>query len=91
MKQKTFSKKLILNKTTIATLSATELKEVNGGHPQAPSLDGCFLSYGCVYTVGCTGLGCADSVAGNNCIYTNYGDMIGCPATMTLCGQLYCP
>lgn len=88
MKRKTFPKKLVLNKTTIATLSSTDLGQVNGGIIGLPVP----ISVGCVYTVGCTNYGCADSVAGaDTCIYTNFGDMMGCPETMTLCGELYCP
>jgi hypothetical protein len=93
MKKKKFSKKLALNKTTIAMLNPEQQGRLNGGI--IPILTGkCFLSDGCVYTQTCmcTQPGCYDSAYGyNGCIYTNYGDMIGCPETMTLCGELYCP
>jgi hypothetical protein len=91
MKHKKFSKKLVLNKTTIAMLNPAEQGNVNGGI-RPPITDGC--SDGCVYTVTClcTQPGCIDSRYGyHGCILTNYGDMTGCPATMTLCGELYCP
>jgi hypothetical protein len=90
MKQKKFSKKLVLNKTTIALLNTVEQGNVNGGIRPKPVP----ISEGCVYTITCmcTQPGCYDSAYGHNgCIYTNYGDMQGCPETMTLCGELYCP
>jgi hypothetical protein len=87
MKRKTFPKKLVLNKTTIAKLNSLEQDEINGGISLQLLTDD-----ECVYTEGCTGWGCTqphDPV--NTCIYTNYGDMAGCPITMTLCGELMCP
>ena len=94
MKKKQFSKKLVLNKTTIAMLNPGEQGRVNGGILPKPTLGGCVLSEGCVYTQTCycTQPACYDSRYGQTgCIFTNYGDMTGCPETMTLCGELYCP
>jgi hypothetical protein len=89
MKKKQFSKKLVLNKTTIAMLNPGEQGQVNGGiRIPVP------ISNGCVYTQTCycTQPACYDSRYGyTGCIFTNYGDMTGCPETMTLCGELYCP
>ncbi|MCP5047710.1 MAG: hypothetical protein GY940_11100 [bacterium] len=90
MQKKKFSKKLVLNKTTVASLNAGEQENVLAGIFPFPRP----ISEGCVYTVTClcTSPGCNDSRYGNNgCMYTNYGDMAGCPATMTVCGELYCP
>lgn len=86
MKSKKISKKLVFNKTIIASLNNDQLSHVKGGRPFPVP-----ISVGCVYTEGCTGWGCPESVLGDNCIYTNFGDMMGCPETMTLCGELYCP
>jgi len=78
-----------LNKTTIATLNSDDLENVNGGFRTTIQI---ITDDECAYTEGCTGWGCYNSQYGlNTCIYTNYGDMAGCPLTMTLCGQLYCP
>jgi hypothetical protein len=99
MKQKKFSRKLVLNKTTIAMLNPSEQGNVNGGIRTVLTVgcnytDDCGYTDDCAYTISCmcTQPGCQDSAYGQNgCIYTNYGDMMGCPATMTLCGELYCP
>jgi hypothetical protein len=95
MKKKPFQRKLKFNKTTIATLNSNEQSFVYAGKIfPVIRTDDCFYSEGCVYTETCmcTSPGCDDSrYAANGCIGTNYGDMLGCPETMTLCGELYCP
>jgi len=81
MKKKPLSKKLVFNKTTVTQLNNKDLNQLHGGV--------IVYTKTCYCTVGDT---CYNSRYGvDTCIFTNYGDMQGCPVTMTLCNKLYCP
>ena len=82
MPNKKLTKKLTLNKTTIARLEIPQKSMINGGAVLVTIVDCTQALYKCPANWSIQGL--------NTCIYTD-AQMVGCPATMTLCGLLQCP